>query len=498
MFSKIRAIRQSFSVFVLIILLCLTHLLFLTADPNPNLSFSRGPFTDEGLYTSQIRNYLNHGSFSAGESDAFIKTPLFSLYLLPFFQFFSTSQSVGRMAVLAFVIVTFFLLSLKTGYREYLWLVILTSFTNYAVFSFTHICISEIISTTLILLGCFLLFEYFKTNKNISLLVYSSLCISLSYYFKIQFIYSIVLLPAAIGLHEIFIERNKSISKIVYAIVVPTLFNLTFLALLIPLWYLPYSDIVKHVFTAQGGSRVEISLHSIIYFIRSVKIYLLDPRYFFLTLFFGISLLRGLYLFNKRQDNGPQWALFLVTLLWAVLEMHKLFMSYLPTRYMVSFFVAIGLFGSVVFVLNWKYSTVDSNRSREWRSVFVILLFLVSLSNVYNITRMFNDRTYFIREANTFLKNHYNSQGPVVGPWAPSLTWECKAVSLPAWRNYWNENDILSKYRPEIIISEPDEADSEGVFTYNNIKLTEQSSRIKKYTIGRWEVDMYWLDYDSF
>ena len=79
---------------------------FIKADPDIQISWSRGANTDEGLHASQIRNFINHGKLGLQESDNFIKTPLFGVYLFAPIALFDSSLSVARWAM----IVPFFLL----------------------------------------------------------------------------------------------------------------------------------------------------------------------------------------------------------------------------------------------------------------------------------------------------------------------------------------------------------------------------------------------------
>ena len=68
---------------VIIILVIASQYPFFLADPDINISTSRGANTDEGLYTCQIRNYINTGSLGINETDGLIKTPLLSGLLYP-------------------------------------------------------------------------------------------------------------------------------------------------------------------------------------------------------------------------------------------------------------------------------------------------------------------------------------------------------------------------------------------------------------------------------
>ena len=58
---------------LIIVLYFLLQLPFLTADPDPLADpRTRGAFTDEGLYVSQIRNLVNHNYLDLKESDTFV------------------------------------------------------------------------------------------------------------------------------------------------------------------------------------------------------------------------------------------------------------------------------------------------------------------------------------------------------------------------------------------------------------------------------------------
>src|SRR4029078_7292880 len=90
--------------FVTILLLLLLHFLVLHSDPDYNLSIGRDAFTDEGLNTSQLRNYINHGYLSFDECDNLVKTPLFNLILFPSLKFFGTHLIVARVTILLLLV----------------------------------------------------------------------------------------------------------------------------------------------------------------------------------------------------------------------------------------------------------------------------------------------------------------------------------------------------------------------------------------------------------
>src|SRR5688572_14675694 len=90
------------------VLFLLLHLPFFNADPDTNISFSRDAFTDEGLYTSQVRNYLLTGEFHLEESDAAVKTPLFSGLMLSLFFVTGIHLITSRILVLFICLAVFY------------------------------------------------------------------------------------------------------------------------------------------------------------------------------------------------------------------------------------------------------------------------------------------------------------------------------------------------------------------------------------------------------
>ena len=94
----------------LIFIVFLLHFPFLNADPDINISTSMGPFTDEGLYTSNIRNLIHQGSYDFELSDVPVKSPVFPfLFYIPFV-LAGTKLIVARLTVLLLILILYFLL----------------------------------------------------------------------------------------------------------------------------------------------------------------------------------------------------------------------------------------------------------------------------------------------------------------------------------------------------------------------------------------------------
>src|SRR5947209_5150413 len=90
-----------YSPVLLLALWLMFQLSFLKADPDSSINYnSRDVWTDEGLGTSQVRNFINHHGFDTQESANLVKTPLFSFSLIPFFLLWGTHLWVSRLFVL--------------------------------------------------------------------------------------------------------------------------------------------------------------------------------------------------------------------------------------------------------------------------------------------------------------------------------------------------------------------------------------------------------------
>src|SRR5436309_3150169 len=90
--------KASLYFFLYILLIFISHLPFINADPHVHIALnSVDAFTDEGLYSGQLRNFINQGHLNIQESDGILKAPLFNMVLaLPLF-LFGTHLSVARL-----------------------------------------------------------------------------------------------------------------------------------------------------------------------------------------------------------------------------------------------------------------------------------------------------------------------------------------------------------------------------------------------------------------
>src|ERR1051325_7282945 len=174
-----------------IVLLFLLHLPFLHSDPDYFLSIGRDAFTDEGLSTSQLRNFINHGYFNLNECDNAIKTPLFNLILFLPLKFFGTHLIVARITILLVLIVALLFLLKENYFAKLVPFLFITMLLQFYVFQYSHFALSEMLSIICILIGILFTFRMIGFAKPLSgrkaadSVWLPALFFSLAYYSKI-------------------------------------------------------------------------------------------------------------------------------------------------------------------------------------------------------------------------------------------------------------------------------------------------------------------------
>lgn len=476
-----------------LVLLLVLHLPFLTADPDYFLSDSRDAFTDEGLNTSQLRNYLNHGRLDIYECDNLVKTPLFNALLFLPLNILGTQHMVARITILLSVLLLLFV-SMRSLYLHIVVAILsITTMMQYFVFQYSHFSLSEMISTASILTGLFFLYQYIEDRlRHKHHLLLATAFLAVAYYFKIQFIYIILLIPSVLFVlicfrryHQATYSDGSGIKDFTASL----LWMLLFLTIYLLFWYWPNHDIFNYVLREEAtGKYADFFLmpRTIGFNILHV---LLSGKTWPANLLFAICFVTGCILFFKSSDRHYR-ILFPIVVAWLLFESHKLTMIYLPARYLVSFYFAAGLMSSIVI----HQIFFLQNRIRYGRYGAVILLLLFATNNLTDYAYLFKNREFTISAINQYLaKGMSNShQNVALGPWAPSLTWECKAISKPVWYQFFNDDNLLEQH-PRIVVSEPGEADSNQAYYLQNINLHQHADSTRTFDIGKWVVTIFWM-----
>ncbi|MCF8297481.1 MAG: hypothetical protein K9J13_08075, partial [Saprospiraceae bacterium] len=175
--------------FITLAILLLMQLPFLTADPDKLVDVStRGAWTDEGLYASQISNLVNGYEFDIEENNTFVRGPVFNVIQLPFFYIFGTKLIVSRLIVLLFTIFTL-LLFVKSKNHVFAFFLTITTLTQFHIFQFTHYGLAEMMGVNFIMLSLYFYLKFYDSGRlKIKWLFIASLMIFLCYSTKIQYL----------------------------------------------------------------------------------------------------------------------------------------------------------------------------------------------------------------------------------------------------------------------------------------------------------------------
>lgn len=483
--------NKVFLTFIIGIVMLLLTIPFILADPDIDISSSRDANTDEGLNSCQIRNAVNHGDLTLYKSDNFVKTPLFGGILFVPLKVFGTSLLIGRLTVfLLSLAICLYIAGSNSYYTFFGGLSLIIVFCQYYVFHYFHYCLSEMLSTVLIFLSIIFQVESYISKNYLKPALLSATCLSIVYFLKIQFIYSIFILPFSI---LIFMSLKSSDKKLlIKQLLYTSLFLLIYLAIYFVVWYLPNKDFYDYVMANQTADRfVSIqNLSNHLHFILNNIFYSTYLKLY--TISFYIAFLSGLiYLFFTESIRYK--FLFIGLSCWILIELHKLSMTYLPSRYLVSLYFAMGLLISLVL---FEFISTKTKKPLVYiaKGVSVLLLITIGIKNSIDYSSSLKRRTFVISEINSYLGKYNFQNRPVIGAWAPSLSWESKAISFPVWKDYFNDKDVINTDNPAVIIAETDEEDSNQAFSSQGVDVDTYADSIKYFTINKWKLKLIWID----
>jgi hypothetical protein len=258
-------------------------------------------------------------------------------------------------------------------------------------------------------------------------------------------------------------------------------------------WYLPNYKSYNYMMVHQSGVFF-ISGDSLSFLNYNLKSFILSGSSAGISILFLVFLLVAIVLI-RRSPSGFFRVLFPPLLIWNLIEMHKLIMVYLPTRYQVSLLVSLGAMAALVIseLLTNQYSIRPGYR-RIWKILFIFIVISMGTFNIIDLHDAYKDRKYEIATANRYLDEYLDRDDLAIGAWAPSLTWKSNSRAFPVWYGFLNYENPVERYRPAVIISEPDEVDSEEAYIKQNIDLAGISDSVKVFHIGSWQVGVFWIN----
>lgn len=467
----------------MVVLIGFLHAPFLFSDPDTLVSTrSRGPWTDEGLNTIQVRNLINHGYLSMDECDNLIKTPFFALALYPAYSLFGTHIWVGRILILSSILLVLFLFLRTRETRFFGTTLAIIALLQFHVFHFSHYSLAEILAISCMLAGIYLLWLA-EQKKHWLWMVAATVCFWLAFLSKVTFAYAIFI-PFGVRFAQFISDRisdsephrplwkDWGIQAAVSAFLAATFYWK---------WYLPNKSVFEMVQANQGQGRYDIAdawnrfqfnLHEFILVDGISPFIILVPFALFV-------LLRHKFTHNKQ-------ILLYGLIIWFVLELHHGLLVNPPTRYLLPlFFACLAL---IAFALA-EFSTSHLRKRMAW-----VLLVLLGGFNLSHYVESVSRRTFQIQAVQEYLSQFDLKDETIIGVWGTTLAAESEARSLPIWHEFSPKENPLIAYKPRIVFSEYNEAESGQAYTLRNIDLKAEADSVKQFSLWRYSVDLYWIN----
>jgi hypothetical protein len=371
-------------------------------------------------------------------------------------------------------------------------------FLQFHIFQYMHFALAETMAIGCILLGILGIVQMWDESKTVKKLMYvciGTMGLFFAWLMKIQFVYVSVIGLVLMLIYLVWdLVKNRKLTRqsllvLAVAVSISTLLGFIYYQY----WYLPYREPFIYIMKNQTGGR----FHFGIYFWRIVGENL--SRYFstqyVLPVWIAclVALIPGIYVWVKTE-NKLYKRIFLFSLIWMLVELHKIAIHHVPSRYLLSGYASmLVLVGTVLFGLSTLAREKTKAIFKNIYGVGVAGMLLLVTTHVYNYGVALNRRSYQVRDLNNYMY-HYNELNLVViGPWAPTVTWNTKMRALPVWKDFLNDKQIKQKFKPDIVVTEPGESDSDGAFCADNFDIVNESDSVKKTWIGKWPVHIYWM-----
>jgi len=471
------------SVLVIVLLL---HLPFIHADPDSKLCCSRDAFNAEGLNSFQIRNYINQGYFSWYEGDNLVKMPFFNLLLFFSLKIFGTHLIVARLTVLVSILICLIAAVRLANWKIFIPVLLTTTLLQYHVFLYSHLVMSEMIGVVFVVLSIAWLVKSIQSENKRSRNIILASCFSfLAYFLKIQFVYVVVLVPASLLTLRIFKMSSIRWKDCLTGLLISAFFVVLYLLL----WYYPHRDFINYVLQYEGSDKIPAwhqALSNANWNFRNVFLSPETGIYIITSIFLIVVGLVQMF----RTKNGLFKSSYIIGFIWLLLELHRLAFSYFPPRYQVSLYFAFGFLASLVISEN----LFQRQSSRIEKSLAIIAMALMLIPNTTDYLNTYSRRLFTIWDMNQYMeKRIINPDRTVLGTWGTAITWEAKTRSAPVWNNFLNDDNTLEMFHPQSIVTEPDEAESNGAYKAQQIDIDAITDSSRTWKISYWTVTVRWV-----
>jgi 4-amino-4-deoxy-L-arabinose transferase-like glycosyltransferase len=473
----------SFRTLTVTLLLLVMHLPFMLSDPDPQVSLmSRGPWTDEGLNTVQVRNFVNHGNLAIGECDNLIKTPFFGFSLVPFYALLGTELWVGRAVVLLSVLLMLWAMLAYRPTRSFAIAFAFLGLMQFHLFHYAHYSMAEMMGVALLLLGIFMLRLAYGLEHR-AWYAAASLAFGLAFLSKVTFAYAL-LLPFVARYFLFLSERTRgrdSMRDLLTDTFIMAVVTGSFVSLFYFKWYKVHKDVFDLVKADQGNDRFDL--------VTAWERVQFNWDNYISIEGFAPFLVLGAMAFTmvvrtSERSRGDRSMLFGL-LAWLLLESHRLLLVNPPSRYLVPLFAAMLAF-TAFGITQWKEAP-----SRRFFAILFIIGF--SFYNLSHYRDSLNRRTFVMEDIRAYLASYDLRNEKVLGVWATGVADRGGAYALPVWNGFMNHIDPLATHDPRVVMTEHDEGESSGAFRDQGIDLFAVADSVRTYDIWRYRVNLFWL-----
>ena len=125
--------------------------------------------------------------------------------------------------------------------------------------------------------------------------------------------------------------------------------------------------------------------------------------------------------------------------------------------------------------------------------VAVSLVTGLVIVNSYHYFRSLGNRQYSITKINQYIASHTNPEDIIIGTWATSSNWEGKNLAIPIWHQFLLSENPIEKFKARIVVSEPDERESDFAYINREIDLTEVADSTRQFRLAYWTIDLHWM-----
>lgn len=470
--------RRRWIILALVIFTSLVAL-FPAASPPANLSWSRGPFTDEGLKTYNARNFVLTGQWKFDEHDTYpgwhLRSPLFSALVVTSFKLNGVGLVQARLVGIFFGLLlppAVALLLWRNGHRPHAlvaWALISSSFLY---IMYARLCLFDIALTTFMTLClCGLTWGWNRTappqsppastahwSAQVTLAMLAFL-----YAFLIKPVVLVMLPTVFIGLAASMRHRGIPLRRLILPVAVALAALLAFATFAFFRWDNATAYIANRL-SLNTSSGIASSLAGVFVDLRAEGTVRGPAEFWRQTPILSTLAFCGLILTLRRwRQADPLPRLTVVWLLNYLLFLALI--NYKPNRYFLPLFPPLAVLASFFVIAVWKRTTHAPTLLPRLTLASALLLLVTHLSlSASTYFDWATHRRYDLLTASHSLNQFIPEPGvTVAGTWATPLVLETRLRCFPTGEGANTSPQQFVRYRPLYALLERSENAPDGI-----------------------------------